>query len=1113
MTLRSLFVTAALPFILAVFVRAQVSDKRSARSLPKTQSNVFYRPFLINAVFNYYGNNGDGSYNKFSTDNEGFEFLKGTGKHLIFEDGVIWGGFHKGRTIPKVGGSVYQHGIQPGPIIQPGTPTADPLAADPADQKYRIYRVRPDISPAIPFAQVQTSIQSDEVTYISRYEKYSARDIYNQYVADWNEWPAGLGAPFSYGLDAAGNQRSAPAPYDPRYDIPGQPGADQTLWYVANDMNPALVAGSPPIGLEIQRTIWGYRRTGPLDQVIFITTVVINKSGARIDSMFISQFSDPDIGNAGDDFDGCDTLRDLGYAYNSVPVDAVYGSLVPAAGFALLQGPIIPSPPDSAIFRLKRRTGYKNLRMSAFEGFFPIIYDDPLQIEDKYYYNVMNGLVGYSGSPMIDPVTQLPTKFFAPGDPVNRTGWIDGMAGLTPQDRRMYQSAGPFAMAAGDTQEIVVANCAGVGADYLSSITVLRAITDGLRSSYRTLFHLPAPPSAPAVNVAGLDGEIILTWGDSATIAATEMTVDQGYAFEGYNVYEYASSSGLSPVLLATYDVVDGVKAIADTLYDQSTGLFLTSVVQRGTDSGIRHSIDLKKSVITNLPLSNGSPYFYAVTAYRYSGVLSVIVGSHSIESSPRILTGIPQSMNPGTRFNQMRSDTIPVTLTVAPGYAQSDGRVVPTVVDPTRLTGDTYAVTFGADTMGRTITWGIKDVTKNKSLVSRLKNQSGDNDYPIVDGVQVKVIGPPPGMKTGDQYFSADTSQWGWYIPSGLRKWSPSGSDIANSWHLEGFTRGGSYNGAIGNAFDHWFTGGVTYDRLTNVLIKFAATDSTWNPAATPTDPNFSRGYRYVRHATDASTFAAHPTWSALIPNKTGGFAFQDYNYSMCFSAWNTDANPPVRLAVGHLENNAIGGFVDGKWWPPSANMPGVDNGITQREWWFIFAAPYTDPTPNPALTVDILNNPTPMMWFGMPDRSADSYAAGDEFMIVANHANGPADTFTFSTIAPTVGDLSAAKADVTRIKVFPNPYQSFDRGDPTRFTQVVTFTHLPQRAIIRIYTLAGIMVKSIVKDDPGQFVAWDMKNESGRPVAAGMYLVHIQMPDLGSTKTLKLGILAEKQ
>ncbi|HTY60129.1 MAG TPA: T9SS type A sorting domain-containing protein, partial [Bacteroidota bacterium] len=189
-----------------------------------------------------------------------------------------------------------------------------------------------------------------------------------------------------------------------------------------------------------------------------------------------------------------------------------------------------------------------------------------------------------------------------------------------------------------------------------------------------------------------------------------------------------------------------------------------------------------------------------------------------------------------------------------------------------------------------------------------------------------------------------------------------------------------------------------------------------------------------------------------------------------------------------------------------------GFDNTVS-CEWFFIFDAPYSDPLPDPEMTVDIQSIRTPMMWFGLPMRCGNVVTPTDQFQITANHTNGPGNAFVFSTIAPTIGDPAIARADVTRINVFPNPYQSFDRGDPTRFTQFVTFTHLPQRAIVRIYTLAGIMVKSMLKDDPAQFLQWDMKNESGRPVAAGMYLVHIQMPDLGSTKTLKLGILAEKQ
>ena len=1122
MTLRSLFGIALLLSLLSGSARADLPDKRSGKSLPKIQDGAIYRPFLINAVFNYYGNNGDGSYNRFSTDNEGFEFLKGTNKHLIFEDGIIWGGFHKGyatvdakgNSIPraKVGGSIYRHGLQPGPIIQSGTPTADPVGADPTDQKYRIYRVRPDVGPRVPFSQIQGTIQSGEVAYISRYENSSAQDIYDQYITDWNEWPASLGAPFSYGIDAAGNQRSAPAPYDPKYDIPGQPGADQTLWYVANDMNTALtglLAGSPPIGLEIQRTIWGYHRKGPIDQVIFISTLIVNRSGAAIDSMFICQFSDPDIGDGGDDFDGCDTLRDLGYAYNGKPADAAYGSGVPAAGFTFLQGPLVPSPSDSAIFRLKRRSGYRNLHMSAFEGFFSPFDFDPLPYDDRYFYNVMNGAIGSSGSPMIDPVTQLPTRFFAPGDPVSRTGWIDGMAGLSPQDRRMYQSAGPFRMAAGDTQEIVVANCAGAGADYLSSITVLRSIVDRLSSAYRNLLALPAPPHAPAVIASALDGEVILTWGDSTTLAMTEGAADQGFLFEGYNVYEFASPSGAGPVLLGTFDLVNGTKAIADTVYDPSTGLFLTNVIQRGSDSGILHSMDIKKSLLSGLPLSDGSPYYFAVTAYSYSGNPPAIAGTHSLESSPGVLTVIPHSPNPGTRYNQTRGDSIPVTLTVAPGGGPTDGRVVPTVADPAKVTGDSYAVTFNVDSTTRTTTWGIKDLTKNRSLVSRLTNQSGGTSSPIVDGVQVEVFAPPSGMKSDDTLDAPqDPGKWGWRF-AGTRRWSWVGAN-SSAYPLEGFSGGGVVSGTMGAAFSFWNTSLGAAD-MANVLFVLAATDSAGNPVSSG-DPNMSYGYRFLRGAPFPP---ANPSFAPFIKNGAASFAFQDYVKTIPLAAYNMDVNPPQRLALAFLENNVTGGLVDGKYWPP---LVGADNSAatSPREWLFVLKAPYTDATPNVAFETNLNTGAgaMPLMWQIIADRrSSAGWAAGDQFEIIANHVNGPAHTFTFTPKAPRVNDPAIARADVTRINVFPNPYQSFDRGDPTRFTQVVTFTHLPPRAIVRIYTLAGIMVKSILKDDPGQFLAWDMKNESGRPVAAGMYLVHIQMPDLGSTKTLKLGILAERQ
>ncbi|HTP12267.1 MAG TPA: hypothetical protein VMM37_01515, partial [Bacteroidota bacterium] len=245
-------------------------EKNRPEGTNKTTTSDDYRTFLINNIFNYYSNNGGGSLNRYSSEMEGYEFPRGSGKETMFEDGLVWGGYHKGRAIAKVGGSTYNHAIQPGPLVTYGTASTDPVAADPADVSYRLYRVRPDINPHVAFASVQTTITTDELAYISRYESVTAQDIYNRYIQDWNQWPASQGAPFTYGKDGNGVQRTS-GPYDPDFDIPGKPGADQTLWFVANDMNPALelfLSGSPPIGLEFQRTIWGYRSAGAFGSTI-----------------------------------------------------------------------------------------------------------------------------------------------------------------------------------------------------------------------------------------------------------------------------------------------------------------------------------------------------------------------------------------------------------------------------------------------------------------------------------------------------------------------------------------------------------------------------------------------------------------------------------------------------------------------------------------------------------------------------------------------------------------------------------------------------------------------------------------------------------------------------
>jgi hypothetical protein len=124
-------------------------------------------------------------------------------------------------------------------------------------------------------------------------------------------------------------------------------------------------------------------------------------------------------------------------------------------------------------------------------------------------------------------------------------------------------------------------------------------------------------------------------------------------------------------------------------------------------------------------------------------------------------------------------------------------------------------------------------------------------------------------------------------------------------------------------------------------------------------------------------------------------------------------------------------------------------------------------------------------------------------------------ATTFTANTAnyAPVTGDKSLAKTQAGQINVFPNPYFGFQALETTRYTRFVTFSHLPQKATIRIFTLSGQMVRSFAKDDPSQFFQWDLKNGVGIPVSSGVYVVHIDMPDIGASKILKLSVIQPLQ
>ncbi|MEO8398512.1 MAG: T9SS type A sorting domain-containing protein [Ignavibacteriaceae bacterium] len=142
-----------------------------------------------------------------------------------------------------------------------------------------------------------------------------------------------------------------------------------------------------------------------------------------------------------------------------------------------------------------------------------------------------------------------------------------------------------------------------------------------------------------------------------------------------------------------------------------------------------------------------------------------------------------------------------------------------------------------------------------------------------------------------------------------------------------------------------------------------------------------------------------------------------------------------------------------------------------------------------------------------------ASHYTTGDVIgLFYGNPLQTGIDKFTFNTSAPAYS-ADQAKEDVKKLNVFPNPYYGVNSEELNKYNRFVTFNHLPTKAKIRIFNLAGVLVKTIDKDDTGQFMRWDLANETGLPVASGLYLAYIEMPDIGTTKILKLAIIQEQQ
>ena len=130
-----------------------------------------------------------------------------------------------------------------------------------------------------------------------------------------------------------------------------------------------------------------------------------------------------------------------------------------------------------------------------------------------------------------------------------------------------------------------------------------------------------------------------------------------------------------------------------------------------------------------------------------------------------------------------------------------------------------------------------------------------------------------------------------------------------------------------------------------------------------------------------------------------------------------------------------------------------------------------------------------------------------GDIYFIGTSRPFYADDVFTFVSQGSKI-DEKLGKIDLDRISVVPNPYvvtnvlEQLDRQNPTdRGPRRIYFNHLPAECTIRIYTMSGELVNTLIHqstiDDGKEY--WDLTTNDNFPIAYGVYLFHVDAGELG--------------
>lgn len=616
--------------------------------------------------------------------------------------------------------------------------------------------------------------------------------------------------------------------------------------------------------------------------------------------------------------------------------------------------------------------------------------------------------------------------------------------------------SGPFSLVSGDSMDFAV--LLAIGADSAD----LRDNVDMAYFMARERYYQGSgPPLMPNLTAVPGDGQVQLFW-DSRAEASIDAISGQA-DFEGYKLYK-STDAGLTwgqPITNFYGDVVGWVPLAQFDLADSITGLdpaygpnFPNANQWLGDDTGLQHSY-------TDNDVVNGQEVWYCITAYD-RGVFVPQDPSLTEPSYENAIGVSPYDVNievvtPGTE-----------AANLAPGGGSpftelegktADGTLQLTIVDPAQLLNHTYHITFNEK--GDTVVVGADTVVAD-TLTLNLEDITAGTFY-FTDAL------------TGEGFYYQNIPLTGDDFP------------IVN-----GFRLGAENIAAAGVRSMGWTT-----------HLGDSSTFDWWTENR---HPGNSSSYDEIVQGLDDWRITVIPD-SVLVPLTAAGFGVEP------------DTSIYVHLKVERAIYDSASAWVDATPYLQVSDLAvvfGSSPSVGPLGWDLIPGGAGYNPNPNTGtlwpdmliLQDDPVDSTGSLLYLKTQNGPGTAIppSVGDIFTIITYKPFNSGLIYEFSTQAPT----ASASADLSRIKVVPNPLIVSSGLESNPYESRMMFTHLPTPCDITIYTVSGNKVATLHHQSQNNegFTYWDVRNHEGQNVAYGVYIYVVKTPD-GDSTTGKLMVI----